>query len=330
MNSIQSSIRSVIPLKHKNASKGWISFNAPCCTHNGETQDKKGRGGLLFTPEGGASYHCFNCHYKASWRPGLHFGYKMRKLMSWMGMEESTIQRMVLDAMRELDQDVIQQEQARSEIKFDPREMPDGASMREWMEGGLDDPDLNDCYKYIQSRGFDLHDYDWHWSPQDGYKRRIIIPFKWRDNVVGYTARSIDSDSRMKYINSVDSDFVFGTDMQHRDSKFAILTEGTLDAIAVRGIAVLTNEISSRKAEIIDGLGKEIIVVPDRDKAGRHLINAALEYGWSVSFPEWEDDIKDAADAMLRYGRLYTLRTILANRHSSRLKIELMRKGLKI
>lgn len=52
MNSIQEAIKTVIPLKHKNASKGWISFNAPCCSHNGETPDTRGRGGLLFDRDG--------------------------------------------------------------------------------------------------------------------------------------------------------------------------------------------------------------------------------------------------------------------------------------
>jgi len=326
MNSIQSSIRSVIPTRHRNASKGWISFNAPCCPHNGETQDKKGRGGLLFTPEGGASYHCFNCGFKTTWRPGLHFGYKMRKLMAWLGMEQGTIQRIVLDAMREIDAEIVQQEQIRSEIKFDQRELPAGATMREWMYGGLDDPDLMDAVKYVESRSFSLDDFPWYWSHEAGFRRRLIIPFTWRGKTIGYTARSIDTDSKLKYINSVDSDYVFNMDNQKRDSKFALVVEGPFDAIAVDGVAVMTNEVSERKAEIIDSLGREIIVVPDRDKSGKKLVDAALEYGWSVAFPEWESDVKDCADSLRRYGKLYTLRSILASKQDNKLKIQLMRR----
>jgi len=94
----------------------------------------------------------------------------------------------------------------------------------------------------------------------------------------------------------------------------------------VNGLSVLTNEIRDRKAELIDSLGREIIVVPDRDKSGRKLVDAALEYGWSVAFPEWESDIKDCADSMRKYGKLYTIRTILATKQDSKLKIQLMRK----
>lgn len=325
MNSIQQAISNVLP-KYKRAAKGWLSFNAVCCTHNGETSDTRNRGGMLFTAEGGASYHCFNCGFKTTWRPGLHFGYKMRKLMSWMGMDEGTVQRIVLDAMRELDTEIVQQEQARSEIKFDPRELPSGTTVREWMDGGLDDPDLMDAIEYVKSRGFSVDDFPWHWSHEDGFRRRIILPFTWRGKTVGYTARSIDTDSKMKYINSVDSNYVFNLDAQKRDSKFALVVEGPLDAIAVGGVAVLTNEVSDSKAEIIDTLGREIIVVPDRDKSGKKLVDAALEYGWSVAFPEWEPDIKDCADSMRRYGKLYTLRTILSTKQDSKLKIQLMRR----
>ena len=75
-------------------------------------------------------------------------------------------------------------------------------------------------------------------------------------------------------------------------------------------------------------LQREIIVVPDRDKPGAKMIKAALTHGWSVSMPPWEDDIKDVADAMKRYGRLYTLTTILYYREHNEIKIQLLKKKL--
>jgi hypothetical protein len=322
MNSIQDAIRSVIPPKHKNATKGWISFNAPCCTHNGETKDIKGRGGMVFE-DGGVIYHCFNCGFKTGWRPGLHFGLKIRKLMEWMGMDEGLIMRLQFDALRDLDEEVVYQERIKEAIHFEPRDLPENTVSL----ASAQEQDALDVAKYLDSRGFELHDFDWMWSPAEGYNRRLIIPYTWENKVVGYTARSIDyNGSKGKYIQHVGSDYVFGMDQQKRDSKFALLSEGPLDAISLGGLAVLTNEVNDRKAEIIDTLGREIIVVPDRDKAGKQLVNAALKYGWSVAFPDWQDDIKDIADACLRYGRLYTLRSILCSKQSNKLKIELLRK----
>ena len=319
MNSIQDAVRAHIPPKHKKAAKGWIAFNAPCCVHNGETPDTRGRGGLNFGADGSIVYHCFNCNYKTGWRPGLHFGLKMRKLMSWLNMDEGQIQRLALDALRDLDQEVVLQERIKEAIHFDPCELPENTTSLT-----LSSPDH---VTYLHERGFNLTDYDWMVSTEKGYTRRIIIPYTWENKIVGYTARSIDiKRGHGKYIQHIGSDYVFNMDAQKRDSKFAIVTEGPFDAIPLNGLAILTNEVSERKAEIIDTLGREIIAVPDMDKSGGLLIDAAIKYGWSVAFPEWQEDIKDAADACLRYGRLYTLRSILATKHSSRLKIELLRK----
>ena len=71
---------------------------------------------------------------------------------------------------------------------------------------------------------------------------------------------------------------------------------------------------------LINRVGKQIIVVPDRDEAGSKLIDQAIELGWSVSLPEWTDDINDIGDAVAKYGRLYTLYSIVNNAESNELK----------
>jgi hypothetical protein len=59
MNLIQNTILTALPANKKKTPSGWISFNAPCCVHNGETQDKKKRGGIMTSVDGTISYHCF-------------------------------------------------------------------------------------------------------------------------------------------------------------------------------------------------------------------------------------------------------------------------------
>lgn len=191
---------------------------------------------------------------------------------------------------------------------------------------GNEDPNMIEVASYIEDRGFGLEDFDWRWSNTEGYERRVLIPYTFRKKIIGYTARSIDDIKKHKYIQHVGADYVFGLDQQDFDNEFVIVLEGVFDAIAIDGCAVLTNEISEQKARLIDDLGKEVIVVPDLDKAGGTMINHALRYNWSVSFPDWEADVKDAADARRKYGKLYTLRSILAGKHKNKLKIELLRK----
>jgi len=50
----------------------------------------------------------------------------------------------------------------------------------------------------------------------------------------------------------------------------------------------------------------------------------AADLGWSVSFPEWPDGIKDANEATIKFGRVATLQSILSAIVTSPLKIKLM------
>jgi DNA primase len=77
---------------------------------------------------------------------------------------------------------------------------------------------------------------------------------------------------------------------------------------------------------LLNRLQKQIIVVPDRDKAGSKLVERAIELGYSVSMPEWSDDITDIGDAVKRHGRLYTLHSIATSAEESPLKIRLRAK----
>ena len=64
----------------------------------------------------------------------------------------------------------------------------------------------------------------------------------------------------------------------------------------------------------------------DRDAPGQKLVDQATEFGWSVAFPEWDKTVGDVADAVLKYGRLFTIQSILKTTESSKLKIDLKRK----
>jgi DNA primase len=104
--------------------------------------------------------------------------------------------------------------------------------------------------------------------------------------------------------------------------------EGIFDALSIGGLAVMHNDISDAQARLIRSLGKEVTVVPDQDKAGLELIDRAVDLGWAVSIPNWEPGIKDVNDAVIKYGKLGTLLTILEARETSKIKIEIRKKQL--
>jgi DNA primase len=88
------------------------------------------------------------------------------------------------------------------------------------------------------------------------------------------------------------------------------------------------NTVSDAQARLIRTLGREITVVPDQDRPGMELVDRAIELGWAVSMPTWADDVKDVNDAVIKYGRLGTLLTIMQARETSRIKIELRKRQL--
>ena len=92
-NIIYNTFTSLLPSKKKTSPSGWISFSGECCVHNNESQDKRGRAGIAGGGDGVLSYHCFNCGFKAHWKPGYHLTYKVRKLFQSLDMEVSRLKR---------------------------------------------------------------------------------------------------------------------------------------------------------------------------------------------------------------------------------------------
>jgi DNA primase len=107
-----------------------------------------------------------------------------------------------------------------------------------------------------------------------------------------------------------------------------IVAEGPFDAISIEGCALLGAEIKDSQNWLLKQLNKEIVLVPDRDITGLKLCNRALELGYKVSIPNWESDVKDVNDAVVRYGKLPTLLSILQWATTSKVKIEIQRRKL--
>jgi hypothetical protein len=339
LDTIQKEVMDLLPARRRTNNK-WTSFDAPCCVHRGETADRRGRGGVAPNADGSISYHCFNCNFKTSYRPGRPIGFRFRQLLEWLGASDRVIQRLTIEALRV--RDLIappeQIEQRVEEIRFEPRDLPLGAvsfsEFRTFLSLTDDEfivpEELSRSVEYMISRKIDLDRYEFYVTDDiaNNMHRRVIIPFTWQQEIIGYTARAWDDKIRPKYHNHHAPGYVFNVDRQTPSRQFVIVTEGPFDAMSIDGVAILGNEVSDVQADIIDSLKREVIVVPDWDAAGQNLIDAALEYGWTVSFPVWRETHKDVAGAVEAYGQLFVLRSILAARQSNGLKIELLRKKI--
>jgi hypothetical protein len=316
MSLIADTLLTYLPAKKKHTPSGWISFNAPCC------DDKRQRGGFILNGGDAVSYHCFNCGFKASWQPGRTISQKMSKLMRDLNMPDDVINQLRLEALRlnENSTATVRQVIPTFEVRALP---PESKPINEWLDNVPEK--LIPVLEYIAQRKMYLDYYDFHWTPKVGFSNRLIIPFYKDGIIVGYTARAVN-DAKPKYISEQQPGYVFNLDKQTHDKEFVIVCEGPFDAISIDGCALLGAEIKDSQNWLLKQLGKEIILVPDKDHEGSRTVEQAIELGWSVSMPEWPEGIKDVNDAMIKLGRLATLYLIISAKESNSLKTQLRAK----
>lgn len=326
MNDIQSALLALLPPKRKLTTGGWTSFNAPCCQHRGEGYDTRLRGGIRVENDGFV-YHCFNCHFAAGWTPGKLLSKNTRNLFHWLGMSESDIGKLNLAALKIKDDQPVLKKTLNLTL-LETALPEDCKSIDAWIAEGCQEPELFSVISYLaDERKMNWDWYKWHWSAAPGFRDRVIIPFYHEGKVVGYTGRKI-KPGKPKYLTDSQSGYVFNIDAQDYNRKYVIVAEGQFDAIAIDGVGIMTNEPNEAQVVRLNALQREIIVVPDRDRAGAKMLKAAIDNGWSASLPPWGDDVKDIADAVKKYGRLYVLSTILHYRVRGEIKINLLKKKL--
>lgn len=325
-----------IPYSWKHTSGGWISGNCPACVYNGEPRpDTKKRGGFHIENDT-VAYHCFNCNYHCSWNPNMTIPKKLENLLVYFGADRNEIKKYALIVFANKGDSVVEQYKKPDWQKvineWKTIELPKNSKklfeIEDIQEGSYE-------YKsilYLNDRQLCFHD-DWYYSNtkifNKDFSNRVILPLRYKQKIVGYAARSVEklNEKESKYLIAVPKDYVFNLDNQTYKKKYVFVTEGFFDALHVDGVAIGSNELSEIQANIIESLGKKIILVPDKNKAGVKLIESAIERGWSISFPPWEKDIVDVNDAVKRYGRLWTVKTALEfavdNKLESKIKAQL-------
>lgn len=331
MTPVVDTFKTLLPAKTKTTPSGWTSFNAPCCVHRGHKADNRKRGGLRFDNDS-VVYHCFNCKFSASWQPGSTFSEKLKSLARWLHASEDTIKRLVFESLKTDDANAVVYTPVTTNFVNKP--LPAGSLLlADWMQqidalpANLHTSFVN-VLEYLISRGYEnplAHNF--YWNTDSTFKDRVIIPFIWHGMNVGYTARSVKS-VKLKYLSDQPVGFVFNTNAQLDNQKYVLVTEGPFDALAVNGVGLLTNVISDRQAEIINKLGSTVILIPDQDMAGLELYNRAIELKWSVAVPNWDDSIKDAADAVKKYGKLFVVVDAIQSAQSGSIKIAMARRKL--
>ena len=159
MSILHETVTAYLPSKKKTTPSGWTSFNAPCCIHNGDSADKRQRGGLISNADGGISYHCFNCGYKCSWTPGRNLSFKFRKFLQWLGTPDDVINKLALQIMKS-NEGITVHKPIVQLPKFTEKNLPNGARrLDRWddwqaLESTGVDNNLFKVFEYLKTRKF--------------------------------------------------------------------------------------------------------------------------------------------------------------------------------
>lgn len=316
-------ILQIIPGKKKLTQSGWHSFNAICCQHRGHKSDTRGRGGIKFDGDNW-SYHCFNCGFTCNFTLGRSISKNTRTLLSYCGLDKDDINKHNLDSLKHKDLlDFVKVKREKKKVKFKEMSLPDAEVIN------VDDSKHKIYVDYLNKRKIDVREYPFMCTPNSEGRQanRVIIPYTYENKIVGHTSRYLD-DRTPKFINEQQQGYVFGIDLQKPEYNVCIVVEGIFDALSINGCALLHNTINEQQAELLKNLNRKIIVVPDQDKTGLQICDKALDLGFYVSIPDWDEGIKDVNDAVVKYGKLPTLLSILQNSTNSKIKIEIKRKQL--
>jgi len=344
---VWSAITGALTGKRRMSNTNFININCPMCPLRGESPDRKQRCGIKNSNEG-IGINCFNCGFTSRFRIGETLSRNMKLFLGQIGVPSREVQHINHKALQ-YRRMIANSPEAMAIIptihrpQFQASKLPPGAkTLAQWVEDGVTDPDFFEVVQYLFGRGDVIANaMEYYWTPDtdNNMNRRILIPFKWGGSVVGWTGRLVDkSESIPKYWSSVPSHYLFNHEMLETDCKYIILEEGPFDAIATDGVATLGAKLTDEQAHWLNTSGKTIIVLADRDKSGQRQIDHALKFNWMVSFPKlkdghglqnwWHPDVKDAAEATQRYGKLYVMRSIIESATSNKVEIGVKRRML--
>lgn len=312
------------PLKH--SSSGWHTRNCPFCGYRGHSHDTRYRFGVFVESDGSMTFNCFNCAIKAKWKAGTPFTKTFTWCMKTIGISASDINKfnMTLRSNTELEEESVEDKISLTSFWKQKDKDENLKDMQTLLLNNCEDEDFLKCAEYIVNRGFyDLSKFSW--TPND--KHRIIIPLVYNSKYVGLESRyysDVIPEKVYKYFSNKPRGFLYNLDAQQKyNRKYIIVVESALDAIHVDGVAILGRNVTNEQFDIINKFNKKVIFVPDFDKSAMENIDRMIDNGWSISTPPWENGIKDVGEAVLKYGRILTLESILQNSHENKVKVKM-------
>ena len=309
-------IRQHIRLPSRANARGFFSVLCKVCNDHGR---KGKRAGFKFDGDA-VGYNCFNCGHASLFDPAENRSMppKMVETLTAFGLVEADWLPVIFSNATN---------GAQSTKKIDTQSSIEPRAI-ELVRGAVpltDDGNEWNSYaiEYLrEKRGVEYTDYPFYivneLTDHPDCKRwygRLIIPIYKDNKLVYYQGRDLSDTRAKKYLSpAIDRENVlYGYDQifDHSDEPLYV-TEGWFDAYHIKGVAVLHHHMSKHQIKWLQRSRRQKVVIPDKWGDGHKLAQQALKLGWSVSCPDI-GSCKDVNDAIMRYGKLYTFKTLRDN-----------------
>lgn len=311
-------IRQYVPLTSKNNSRGWLPVLCKVCDDHG----KKGyRAGFKFDGET-VGYNCFNCGHSAIYEPNSEFGMtkEMIQVMDAFNIPKVDWQKATFNPYRA--------NTTVSVRKVHVIKEPVELSIPDYWYPLTDN--VNNLWaqyaiEYLAvERGIDWKQYSFYLANKtdnpdsEHWIERLIIPSYKAGKMIFYQGRDLTGNKPKKYLSPrLDSSAVLhGFDEIAKNTSNPIfVAEGWFDAESINGVAVFGSKMTQSQIEWLNSSTRQKVVIPDRLGDGHLLAEQAIKLGWNIALPDI-GDAKDVNEACLKYGKLFTMKSIHANTYS--------------
>lgn len=313
-------LRNHIALPAYPSSKGWYPVLCKVCNDHGRKGD---RGAFKFNGDV-VGYHCFNCGHGATYDPNKdeHLSKNMKIVLRSFGVPEEEWQQVLFASLANRDKSTNKTTKQQTFQTHEPKELKYPDTFYSIKDADPDDKWAIIARHYLtHSRGIDPDSHPFmlsHKTKEKHLKKwmgRLIIPMYKNNKLIFYQGRDLTDNKMLKYESpSTDKSKVLGgfdRIFEYSDSPLYV-AEGWFDGESVDGCSVLGNTISDSQCYWLNKSSREKVYIPDRFGDGYNAGKQALEFGWSISTPDI-GNCKDINEAVLKYGKLYVLKTLKDN-----------------
>ncbi len=332
MSSVIDEVRAVIPPGARLSGRGFHNFNCPACG------DRRGRGGIAFTPSGGFRYRCFNggCEFEkpTGWEPGNGFGGRPRKIFEFLGGDVRRIplkellswHRHIYDHKGEI---IGETQELEVVYKFPSVELPPGTQLL--FEAAKTEKPANKVFKYVAQRDpANIRNFPYLWAPNE-FSYYYIIPFMhYHEQIVGYVGRHVHLRSgERRFIGKAPTDYMFNQHLISTiKSRYLFVVESPMDAIALNCMAVRGSRMTKKQINLLRVSGKDIVLIPDiRKGEWIPFFETAMEQRWLISCPDFGGGETDVMKSVSKNGLLLTtqkvMEGVMSNYEQAMLKIKM-------